>query len=79
VALRLKQQGHEAANLLAVLPDEEVPTPHDGQTVEYAILQGVQRWTMFGDPEGWWPIYTQAGPVSPPRPPRERVDITLHR
>jgi hypothetical protein len=33
---------------------------------------------VFGDPEGWWPIYTQAGPVSPPRPPKERVDISLH-
>jgi hypothetical protein len=49
------------------------------ETVEYAVLHGVQRWMVFGDPEGWWPIYTQAGPVNPPPPPKERVDISLHR
>jgi hypothetical protein len=49
------------------------------ETVEYAVLHGVQRWMIFGDPEGWWPIYTQAGPLNPPPPPKERVDISLHR
>jgi hypothetical protein len=48
------------------------------ETVEYALLHGVQRWMVFGDPDGWWPIYTQAGPVSPPPLPKERVDISLH-
>lgn len=49
------------------------------ETVEYAELHGVQRWMVFGDPEGWWPIYTQAGPIHPPPPAKERVDISLHR
>ena len=49
------------------------------ETIEYATLHGVQRWMVFGDPDGWWPIYTQAGPVNPPPPPKERVDISLHR
>ena len=48
------------------------------ETVEYAKLHAVGRWMVFGDPEGWWPIYTQAGPVNPPPPPKERVDISLH-
>ena len=48
------------------------------ETVEYAKLHAVERWMVFGDPEGWWPIYTQAGPLSPPPPRKERVDISLH-
>ena len=28
------------------------------ETVEYAVLHGVQHWIVFGDPDGWWPIYT---------------------
>lgn len=48
------------------------------ETVEYARLHGIQRWMVYGDREGWWPIYTQAGPVNPPPPPKERVDISLH-
>jgi hypothetical protein len=31
---------------------------------------------VFDDPDGWRPIYTQAGPASPP-PAKERVDISL--
>ena len=49
------------------------------ETLEYARLHGVARWMVYGDPEGWWPLYTQAGPVNPPPPPKERVDISLHR
>ncbi len=49
------------------------------ETVEYAQLHGVTRWMVYGDPDGWWPLYTQAGPVNPPPPPKERVDITLTR
>ena len=48
------------------------------ETLEYARLHGVGRWMVYGDPEGWWPIYTQDGPVNPPPPPKERVDISLH-
>ena len=49
------------------------------ETLEYARLHGVGRWMVYGDPEGWWPIYTQAGPVHPPPPAKERVDLSLHR
>jgi hypothetical protein len=48
------------------------------ETLEYARFHGIQRWMVYGDREGWWPIYTQDGPVSPPPPPKERVDISLH-
>jgi len=48
------------------------------ETLEYARIHGIQRWMVYGDREGWWPIYTQAGPVNPPPPPKERVDISLH-
>jgi hypothetical protein len=48
------------------------------ETVEYARIHGIQRWMVYGDREGWWPIYTQAGPINPPPPPKERVDISLH-
>jgi hypothetical protein len=49
------------------------------ETVEYAQLHDVQRWMVYGDPEGWWPLYTQDGPVNPPPEPKARVDISLHR
>src|SRR5207249_5397184 len=49
------------------------------ETVEYARMHGIGRWMVFGDPEGWWPIYTQEGPVSPPPEPKMRVDIHLKR
>jgi hypothetical protein len=49
------------------------------ETIEYAQLHDVQRWMVYGDPEGWWPLYTQAGPVNPPPEPKARVDISLHR
>ena len=42
------------------------------ETVAYAILHGIQRWMVTGDPDGWWPIYTQAGPEHPPPPPKAR-------
>jgi hypothetical protein len=47
------------------------------ETLEYALLHNVRRWMVFGDPDGWWPLYTQAGPVNPLPPPKERVDISL--
>jgi len=25
---------------------------------------------VYGDPEGWWPLYTQNGPVNPLQSPR---------
>jgi len=49
------------------------------ETLEYARLHGIGRWMVFGDPEGWWPLYTQAGPVSPPPAPKPRVDLSLTR
>jgi hypothetical protein len=49
------------------------------ETIEYARMHDVQRWMVFGDPEGWWPLYTQEGPVNPPPPAKERVDISLTR
>ena len=49
------------------------------ETVDYARLHAVQRWMVFGDPDGWWPLYTQDGPVNPPPPPKERIDISLAR
>jgi hypothetical protein len=49
------------------------------ETLEYARLHGIERWMVFGDPEGWWPICTQAGPVHAPPPPKQRVDLSLTR
>jgi hypothetical protein len=49
------------------------------ETVEYARRHNVQRWMVFGDLEGWWPIYTVAGPLNPPPPAKERIDISLQR
>jgi hypothetical protein len=49
------------------------------ETVDYARLHNVQRWMVYGDPQGWWPIYTQAGPLNPSPEPKARVDISLHR
>jgi hypothetical protein len=49
------------------------------ETVEYARLHGIKRWMVFGDPEGWWPLYTQAGPINPAPEPKGRSDISLHR
>jgi len=40
------------------------------ETIEYAQLHDVQRWMVYGDPEGWWPLYTQNGPVNPLQSPR---------
>jgi hypothetical protein len=40
------------------------------ETVEYAQLHDLQRWMVYGDPAGWWPLYTQDGPVNPPPSPR---------
>ena len=49
------------------------------ETLEYARLHGVMRWMVYGDPEGWWPLYTQDGPINPPPPAKSRVDISLRR
>jgi hypothetical protein len=49
------------------------------ETMEYARLHGIRRWMVYGDPEGWWPYFTQEGRTSPPPPRKERVDISLHR
>jgi hypothetical protein len=49
------------------------------ETIEYAQLHDVRRWMVYGDPEGWWPLYTQDGPVNPPPEPKPRVDLSLHR
>ncbi len=35
------------------------------ETVEYAKLHAIGRWMVYGDAEGWWPLYTQEGPVNP--------------
>lgn len=48
------------------------------ETAEYARLHNVRSWMVFGDPDGWWPLYTQDGPVNPPPATKERVDISLH-
>lgn len=48
------------------------------ETVEYACIHDIQKWMVYGDREGWWPMYTQSGPINPPPPPKERVDISLH-
>jgi len=49
------------------------------ETVEYAKLHAIARWMVYGDAEGWWPLYTQEGPVNPAPEPKARVDISLHR
>jgi hypothetical protein len=49
------------------------------ETLEYAQLHNINRWMIYGDPEGWWPFYTQEGPLNPAPPPKERVDISHHR
>jgi hypothetical protein len=48
------------------------------ETLEFAALHDIHRWMVYGDREGWWPLYTPDGPVSPPPPPKGRVDISLH-
>jgi hypothetical protein len=40
------------------------------ETIEYVQLHDVQRWMVYGDPVGWWPLYTQNGPVNPLQSPR---------
>ncbi len=50
-----------------------------GETVEYANLHAIGRWMVYGDADGWWPLYTQEGPVNPAPEPKARVDISLHR
>lgn len=49
------------------------------ETIQYARLHEVQRWIVCGGEDGWWPIYTQAGPLHLPPEPKRRVDITLRR
>jgi hypothetical protein len=49
------------------------------ETIEYARLHDIVRWIVFGDLDGWWPLYAQAGPVNPAPEPKRRVDITLRR
>jgi hypothetical protein len=49
------------------------------ETIEYARMHDIMRWMVFGDPDGWWPLYTQAGPVNPAPEPKGRVDISLRR
>ncbi len=49
------------------------------ETIEYAHMHDITRWMVFGDPEGWWPLYTQAGPVNPAPEPKARADISLRR
>jgi hypothetical protein len=40
------------------------------ETVDYARLHNVQQWMVYGDPDGWWPIYTQDGPLNPLQSPK---------
>ena len=47
------------------------------ETIQYARLHGVQCWMVCGGEDGWWPIFTQAGPVHTPPPAKGRVDISL--
>ena len=47
------------------------------ETLEYARLHDIRRWMVFGDPEGWWPLYTLAGAVNPAPERKGRVDISL--
>ncbi len=49
------------------------------ETVEYAKLHAIGRWMVYGDADGWWPLYTQEGSVNPASEPKARVDISLHR
>jgi hypothetical protein len=49
------------------------------ETLEYARLHDVRSWMVFGDPEGWWPLYTQDGPVHAAPESKQRVDISLTR
>ena len=46
------------------------------ETVEYARLHGIEQWMVFGDPDGWWPVFTQQGAVHV-RPEKKRVEISL--
>jgi hypothetical protein len=34
---------------------------------------------VFGDPEGWWPLFTLDGPVNPPPSAKERIDFSLQK
>jgi len=48
------------------------------ETVEYARLHDISQWLVFGDPDGWWPLFTQQGAASE-RPEKKRRDITLRQ
>ena len=48
------------------------------ETLEYARLHGIEQWMVFGDPDGWWPVFTQGG-AARTRPEKKRVDITLRQ
>ena len=44
------------------------------ETLEYARIHDIQRWMVYGDREGWWPIYTQSGALTVPEFLRFRYD-----
>jgi len=46
-------------------------------TMEYARLHAFNCWMVYGGEDGWWPLYTQNGPLHPSPPPKDRVDNTL--
>jgi hypothetical protein len=29
------------------------------ETLEYARLHSISQWLVFGDPDGWWPLFTR--------------------
>ena len=31
------------------------------ETIEYAQLHDVQRWMVYGDPDGWWRLIRRMG------------------
>ena len=68
----------DAAPTILRVDGQPVLFPSPEATLAYARLHGVGRWMVYGDPEGLWPIYTQAGPIHPLPPPKERIEIRLH-
>jgi hypothetical protein len=49
------------------------------ETLEYAQLHGITRWMVCGRADGWWPVYTQDGPVNPLPEPPPAVGFSLFR
>jgi len=74
-SLQINQMTHKASGTGPVSYDHKAV-----ETFPWPVVAGyhdVHRWMVYGDPEGWWPLYTQDGPVNLPPEPKASVGISL--